>query len=64
MTQSGKRKPGMGQTQHNGEALHLFALARVQELHALAERCANPLAKAPAPTIRIRWWRRLLRETQ
>ena len=64
MTQSGKRKSGMGQNPHNGEPLHLFVLARVHELNALAERCANPLVKPAAPTIRIRWWRRLLRETQ
>jgi hypothetical protein len=54
----------MGQTQHNGEALHLFVLARVQELNALAERCANPLVKAPASTPHVRWWHRFLRETQ
>jgi hypothetical protein len=54
----------MAQTDPNGDSLHLFALARAHELHALAERCAAPLVKAPAPTIRIRWWRRLLRETQ
>jgi len=64
MTQSGKRTRGMAQTDPNGDSLHLFALARTHELHALAERCAAPLVKAPAPTIRIRWWRRLLRETQ
>jgi hypothetical protein len=64
MTQSGKRTRGMAQTDPNGDSLHLFALARAHELHALAERCAAPLVKAPAPTIRIRWWRRLLRETQ
>jgi hypothetical protein len=64
MTQSGKRKSGMGQTSHNGEPLHLFVLARVHELNIIAERCANPLVKAPASVIRIRWWRRFLRETQ
>jgi hypothetical protein len=64
MTQSGKRTRGMAQTDPNGDSLHLFALARAHELHALAERCAAPLVRAPAPTIRIRWWRRLLRETQ
>ena len=64
MTQSGKRKSGMGQTSHNGEPLHLFVLARVHELNIIAERCANPLVKAPAPVIRIRWWRRFLGDTQ
>ena len=38
MTQSGKRKSGMGQTSHNGEPLHLFVLARVHELNIIAER--------------------------
>jgi hypothetical protein len=54
----------MGQNPHNGEPLHLFVLARVHELNALAERCANPLVKPAAPTIRLRWWRRLLREAE
>ena len=64
MTQSGKRKSGMSQTPHNGEPLHLFVLARVHELNALAERCANPLVKAPTPSGRPAWWRRFLRVTQ
>jgi hypothetical protein len=53
----------MGQNPHNGEPLHLFVLARVHELNAIAERCTHPL-KAAAPSVRIRWWRRLLGETQ
>ena len=64
MTQSGKRKSGMGQTPHNGEPLHLFVLARVHELNALAERCAAPLVKEPTPSGRLAWWRRFLRVTQ
>jgi hypothetical protein len=64
MTQSGKRKRGMAQTDPNGDSLHLFALARAHELHALAERCAAPLVKAPTPSGRQAWWRRLLRVTQ
>lgn len=62
MAQSGKRKPGMGPTDPSGEALHLFALARVHELHLLAERCAGPRVKATAPLAYFGWWRKLLRE--
>ena len=62
MTQVGKRKPGVGQPDRSGEALHLFALARVHELHLLAERCAGPRVKAAAPGY-FGWWRKLLRET-
>jgi hypothetical protein len=62
MTQSGKRKRGMTQTDSNGDALHLFALARAHELHVLAERCAAPLVKAATPSGRFAWWRKLLRE--
>ena len=63
MTQVGKRKPGVGQPDHSGEALHLFAVARVHELHLLAERCAGPRVKAAAPPGYFGWWRKLLRET-
>ena len=63
MTQIGKRKSGVGQNDHSCEALHLFALARVHELHLLAERCAGPLVKAAAPSGSFAWWRKLLRET-
>ena len=63
MTQVGKRKPGVSQPDHRGEALHLFALARVHELHLLAERCAGPRIKAAAPPGYLGWWRKLLRET-
>jgi hypothetical protein len=64
MTQSGKRRPGVTQIDHSGQALHLFAVARAHELHALAERCAAPLVKAPTPSGRLAWWRRFLRVTQ
>jgi hypothetical protein len=63
MTQIGKRKSGVGQNDHSCEALHLFALARVHELHLLAERCAGPRVKAAAPSGSFAWWRKLLRET-
>lgn len=63
MAQSGKRKPGVGRTDHSGEALHLFARARVHELHLLAERCAGPRVKAAALPGYFAWWRKLLRET-
>lgn len=52
----------MTQTDPNGDALHLFALARAHELHVLAERCAAPLVKAAASPGRFAWWRKLLRE--
>jgi hypothetical protein len=52
----------MGPTDPSGEALHLFALARVHELHLLAERCAGPRVKATAPLAYFGWWRKLLRE--
>ncbi|MBC7831393.1 MAG: hypothetical protein H7Y62_05175 [Hyphomicrobium sp.] len=63
MTQVGKRKSSVEQTDLSRKALHLFALARVHELHLLAERCAGPLAKAAAPPASSAWWRKLLRET-
>jgi hypothetical protein len=63
MTQSGKRKSGAGQNDHSCEALHSFAVARVHELHLLAERCAGPRVKAAAPSGSFAWWRKLLRET-
>jgi hypothetical protein len=63
MTQIGKRKSGVGQNDHSCEALHLFALARVHELHLLAQRCAGPRVKATAPSGSFAWWRKLLRAT-
>ena len=64
MTQIGKRKSGVGQNVHSCEALHPFAVARVHELHALAERCAGPRVKVAAPLGYFAWWRKLLRETR
>jgi hypothetical protein len=63
MTKIGKRTSGVGRADHSCEALHLFALARVHELHLLAERCAGPRVKAAAPSGSFVWWRKLWRET-
>ena len=63
MAQRGKRKSDVGQNEHSCEALHLFARARVRELHLLAERCAGPRVKAAAPPDYLGWWHKLLRET-
>ena len=62
MTRSGKRKPGVPHTDHSGEAFHHFAVARVHELHLLAERCTGPRVKVAVPAGHLTWWRKLLRD--
>jgi hypothetical protein len=42
------------------QALHLFALARANELHLLAERSTAPIVRT-APQSRPHWLSRLLR---
>lgn len=41
------------------QALHLFAVARANELHLLAERSSAPIARDP-PRSRAHWLSRLL----